>query len=976
MAAGVLVATGFVRIDSDTKPAMKAIQALGSIGASALSTGLLPALASVTAGFAALGGAALAAAGAAAVYGAAVVPQFQEVSKAMKQQTVAEDARTKAAVNASIAQDLARQNGFKYGQQVKITADMTASARDKAKEYNAALSASDSSSKSATQAQALYKQQLSSMPQATQDTTKALIKLKEGVQEWSRSLASDTMPIFTQGIDGLRRLLPKLTPIVKETSAVIGNFVYSLGEGQAGKVFREFGDNVRSSGAGALKGFLDFSKNMVVGIIGILNAFIPMQDQVTGGLGNLGEKFADFGANLGQSQGFATFMKTVREGGPQVADTLRTLGRAFGDIASAAGPLAGVGIQVLKIFAALVEAIPTPVLELLVPAILAVNLGLKLYALYTAAAAAYTWVFTTANWAGWASLAALRIQLIALKIQQIALATWTGIVTAATWAWNAAMLVATSPITLVVLAIAALVAAIIWVAVKTTWFQTAWKYTWNAIKEVAGAVGRWFAGPFVDFFVAGWNLLKKYVIDPVVRFFTKTIPDAARALGRNSADAWNAMVKKFQQGWDLLQKYVVNPIVKFFTKTLPGAARTARDKTTEAFRWLVDKILGFFGNIITGAAKIFGWVPGVGGKLKKAAKAFQSFRDDVNRALGGIKNKNQTTFVTFKGKSIAAVSAGRMATGGRVNGPGTETSDDVPIMASRNEHMWTAKEVRGAGGHENVYRLRAMARKGQIPGFATGGAVNPTARVPSAKSINAAANDAYVGMVRKSSSALAKMRDDLEMAYGGNLNVGGSGVKRWTGAVKQALAQVGQSQAYVGITLRRMNQESGGNPKAVNKWDSNWKAGYPSVGLMQVIRPTFQSNAGKYRNTGPFMYGVSIAPIANLYASMRYALRAYGSLPRAYNRAGGYANGTGGTTRGYHMFGEHGPEIGFVPSGMQIKSARQTRSLMNAAPVQVTLIVENHGVIGSKQETENWLVDSLDQLKRKNRLPKALGGTA
>ncbi|WP_159027720.1 transglycosylase SLT domain-containing protein, partial [Streptomyces sp. NRRL S-1896] len=92
-------------------------------------------------------------------------------------------------------------------------------------------------------------------------------------------------------------------------------------------------------------------------------------------------------------------------------------------------------------------------------------------------------------------------------------------------------------------------------------------------------------------------------------------------------------------------------------------------------------------------------------------------------------------------------------------------------------------------------------------------------------------------------------------------------------------------------TLRRMNQESGGDPNIVNRWDSNWKAGTPSVGLMQVIGPTFRAYAGKYRKTGPFSYGVSTNPLANIYSSMRYALSRYGSLPRAYDRPGGYDSG-------------------------------------------------------------------------------------
>ncbi|MCX5144624.1 peptidoglycan DD-metalloendopeptidase family protein [Streptomyces sp. NBC_00338] len=133
--------------------------------------------------------------------------------------------------------------------------------------------------------------------------------------------------------------------------------------------------------------------------------------------------------------------------------------------------------------------------------------------------------------------------------------------------------------------------------------------------------------------------------------------------------------------------------------------------------------------------------------------------------------------------------------------------------------------------------------------------------------------------------------DPMRYLEGGTGGDAGTGVERFRGVVTQALGQVGQSLALVNTTLRRMNQESGGNPRAVNRNDINWINGTPSVGLMQVIEPTFNAYAGKYRKTGPKMYGVSVDPMANIYASMRYALSRYGSLSAAYSRIGGYATG-------------------------------------------------------------------------------------
>jgi hypothetical protein len=69
------------------------------------------------------------------------------------------------------------------------------------------------------------------------------------------------------------------------------------------------------------------------------------------------------------------------------------------------------------------------------------------------------------------------------------------------------------------------------------------------------------------------------------------------------------------------------------------------------------------------------------------------------------------------------------ASGGSVFGPGTETSDSIPALLSNNEHVWSAKEVKGAGGHGALERMRSLARAGKLPAFAKGGAVARDDRV-------------------------------------------------------------------------------------------------------------------------------------------------------------------------------------------------------------------------------------------------------
>ncbi|MFF4672115.1 peptidoglycan DD-metalloendopeptidase family protein [Streptomyces sp. NPDC001279] len=183
---------------------------------------------------------------------------------------------------------------------------------------------------------------------------------------------------------------------------------------------------------------------------------------------------------------------------------------------------------------------------------------------------------------------------------------------------------------------------------------------------------------------------------------------------------------------------------------------------------------------------------------------------------------------------------------------------------------------------------------------------------------------------------------------GGGGGNGGSGVARWRPTVLQALSMTGNPASYADLTLRRMNQESGGNPRAVNNWDSNARAGYPSTGLMQLIRPTWQHYAGQMIKKGPFLNGVSIDPLANIFASMRYAKAAYGSLPSAYNRPGGYDSGgylMPGWTPVFNGTGK--PEPVFTAGQWETLRANARRG--SQAP---NVTVENHVWVGDRELTD------------------------
>ena len=137
-------------------------------------------------------------------------------------------------------------------------------------------------------------------------------------------------------------------------------------------------------------------------------------------------------------------------------------------------------------------------------------------------------------------------------------------------------------------------------------------------------------------------------------------------------------------------------------------------------------------------------------------------------------------------------------------------------------------------------------------------------------------------------------------------NPGGSGVQRWKPYVIQALKANGfDASAYqVAAWMRVIQRESNGNPRAINLWDSNAKAGIPSMGLVQTIGPTF--NAYKFPGHNDVYNGYD-----DLLAGIHYMKAIYGSGSSAFARVSGpegYANG-GLITQPIHaLVGEDGPE--------------------------------------------------------------------
>lgn len=147
-----------------------------------------------------------------------------------------------------------------------------------------------------------------------------------------------------------------------------------------------------------------------------------------------------------------------------------------------------------------------------------------------------------------------------------------------------------------------------------------------------------------------------------------------------------------------------------------------------------------------------------------------------------------------------------------------------------------------------------------------------------------------------------------------------AGVEQWRGTVETALSMLGLSTSYANNLLSLMQGESSGNPNAINKWDSNWIAGTPSKGLMQVIDPTFKAYALPGYDTNIY------DPLSNILASIRYQLARYGKILSS----AGYAKGTDYATPGLHWVGENGPELLQFRGGERVYTNEESMAIANS----------------------------------------------
>ncbi|HET7846938.1 MAG TPA: hypothetical protein VFL72_05550, partial [Acidimicrobiia bacterium] len=312
---------GFSQAKDGLGKALGGMKSLVAAAAPGLAGPLVAAAGASVAAFASIGIAA-------GAFGAAVVPQFADVTKAS-------ELYTKAQESAAAGSDSAAK-------------DMEA-----------------------------YKQALKGMPPATRDTAIAFSGLKDTFKKWSDSLASTTMPIFTKGLNSMKGVLPLLTPLVKTAAGAFSGMMDGISAGVKGGGFKSFLADANTAAKKTLPDFLKSLGNIGVGFAGIIQAFFPFSGVVTGGLEKATRKFREFGAGLKDNPGFKDFMAGVKDKIPGIVELFKNLAKTAATVVSALAPFSGVGLAVVGVLAAMVAAIPQGAMDFIAPMIMSIVIAVK-----------------------------------------------------------------------------------------------------------------------------------------------------------------------------------------------------------------------------------------------------------------------------------------------------------------------------------------------------------------------------------------------------------------------------------------------------------------------------------------------------------------------------------------------------------------------------------------------------------------------
>ena len=682
------------------------------------------------------------------------------------QRKVADEAKavTNAQRAAARAQVQAAQEVTDAQRRVAVAAENAAAAQVSAAESieaaergvaSARLSGMSATSKAITKQQE-YERALAKLTPAQRDLYDSIAGpkgIKSAFKDWQTSLQPHVLPIFTRGVDGAKKSLPGLTPLVIGASAGIQTLMDKASAQLKTPFWVGFKKDLAENVQPAVEGFGVAFGNVIKGIAGVISAFLPHMDGIARKSDSITSRFAKWGTSLKGSPKFEKFLQYVKDTSPGLAKFLGDIFGAMLDVSKALAPLSTAMFETLG-----------PILDGI--SWLATNMPELIMLL----------------WGLWAAQKAVTLGMAAFAVAMGLYQSVMILATIATSGWAVA-LNATGIVPIIraiVLAVGLLVAAVIYAYKNWDWFR-------NTVDTVASAIGTavsWLWGTILKPAFDGiWWVMKKVgdiavwlwekALRPTFEFIGKAaqilltvlvtavllpIYLAIKALGAIAMWLWEKAIRPAfswiaeKASW--LWEKVFRPVFSWigdkakwlYDKAIKPAmnnAVKAFDALSAAGKWMWEKVLG----------PVFSWIGDKAGwlydkaikpafdNIKKAvslvSKSFETGKDNIGKAWNKVRDlaKKPVKFIIDKiynggivplwNKVAGITGAGKLKkvdskkldqyyNGGITSGysPGR---DDRVIAVGGGEAIMRPEWTRAVGA-DTIHSWNAAARKGGVSG--------------------------------------------------------------------------------------------------------------------------------------------------------------------------------------------------------------------------------------------------------------------
>lgn len=382
-----------------------------------------------------------------------------------------------------------------------------------------------------------YSKQLKTLAPPQQNFIKASESMKGAMMGLGTSIPTKMLQTATTAIQGMTNIIKGMQPVILAIQPIVQGLADDFKKWTESPSLKHYIDLIKTNAVPALQKLIDIGKN-VAHTLGVgFETFLPTGQKVL----DVIKKGSDALAKWADGGGFKRFIDYVNQHKAAVETFFKNLNDALKNVGDAMGGLSGPSLVVTNALLKLVASAPPAVIQAIAIGFVAIKTAMQGIAIYEGLVAAF----------GAGSLAAAAATAIWSAAETALIATMI--------AFDVAVGPAIAIMLLIVIAVAA-IAFGIYELVKH------WDTVWSHIKGAAEAVGRWFSGPFVNFFIAAWSIIKQSWSDFTGKFVStwntvskalqtawnavwNALKTAATTVWNALKTAWNAVVKAFQTAW-------------------------------------------------------------------------------------------------------------------------------------------------------------------------------------------------------------------------------------------------------------------------------------------------------------------------------------------------------------------------------------------------------------------------------------------